>query len=239
MPNGWGDLGRQRTSLQWPGKAEGFSSVNITVFSLLCVASMLFHTILCSSAFGLQSLVSLHPPSFFFLCVIILPFLYFRFPPMSLVPFMFQSLKYPWGRGHPLQGGFCGNMKGAWRWAFCVSFIFFITPPPLTWPPGQAARRSRSSCFLLQTPEWFSLMFPYSLNPANTDKKCRCLKISQRAENIWSIAFYLLVDGNSIFLQSVLMEHPRLKAQNMALYSSISLCSLTNRVNSFYIRLCG
>lgn len=70
--------------------------------------------------------------------------------------------------------------------------------------------------------------------------KRRCLKIPQIAENIWSVAFYLLVDGNFLFLQSVvLMEHLKLEAQNIALYRNILLCSLANRVNSFYIRLCG
>lgn len=202
---------------------------------------MLFHTILCSSAFGLQSLVSLHPPSFFFLCVIILPFLYVGFLPVSLIPFIFQSLKYPWGRGHPLQQSFCGNMKGAGRWAEMLSFlcfIYFLYNPPTSYLTPWAGSEEEQEWLLPPSNSWIVLMFPYSLNPANT-KKCRCLKISQRAESIWSIAFYLLVDGNSIFLQSVLMEHPKLKAQNMALYSSISLCSLTNRVNSFYIRLCG
>lgn len=119
-----------------------------------------------------------------------------------------------------------------------LCFIYFLYNPPTSYLTPWAGSEEEQEWLLPPSNSWIVLMFPYSLNPANT-KKCRCLKISQRAENIWSIAFYLLVDGNSIFLQSVLMEHPKLKAQNMALYSSISLCSLTNRVNSFYIRLCG
>lgn len=67
----------------------------------------------------------IHLP-FFFLCVIILPFLYFGFPPVSLMSFIFQSLNYPWDKGHPLQEGFCGNMKGAGRWVEMLSFLCFI-----------------------------------------------------------------------------------------------------------------
>lgn len=120
---------------------------------------------------------------------------------------------------------------------FSVSFTFFITPPSLTWPwAGSEEAGVAAPSFKLL--DGFVSCFPPVWT--NADKKCRCLKISQIAENIWSVAFYLLLDGNSLFLQSVvLMEHPKLEAQNIALYSNISLCSLTNRVNSFYIRLCG
>lgn len=205
---------------------------------LLCF----FLPILYSSAFGLQSLVLFHPPSFFLPICHYLPSS-FGFPPLSLVPFIFQSLNYPWGGGHPLQEGFCENMKGAGRWAEMLSFLCFIYllhKPPISYLTLGRQWGGRSGCSLLQALGWFRLMFPSSLNHANADKKCRCLKISQIAENIWSVAFYLLLDGNSLFLQSVvLMEHPKLEAQNIALYSNISLCSLTNRVNSFYIRLCG
>lgn len=108
---------------------------------------------------------SIHPP-FFFLYVIISPSS-FGFPPVSLVPFIFQSLNYPWGGGHPLQEGFCVNMKGAGRWAEMLSFLCFIYllhNPPISYLTLGRQRGGRSGCSLLQALGWFRLMFPSSLN---------------------------------------------------------------------------
>lgn len=124
----------QVVEVTWEGRGLLFSKY-YSIFTSLCCLHAFSYLSFTPVPLDFSHLCHwIHPP-YFFLCVIILTFLYFGFPPVTLVPFMFQSLDYPWDRGHPLQGGFSGNMKGAGRWAESLCFLCFIyilhNPPRL------------------------------------------------------------------------------------------------------------
>lgn len=135
----WGKRIKKQKSLKIKGfRACGLIKVSTDEVSLegrellflksssICTSSCVFH------AFSPPAFITVLP-HLGLLCHHIHSFLWFlppspysRFLPSSLVPFIFQSLNYPWEQGHPVQGGFLGEDEA--RWEMSRSAFLFVPP---------------------------------------------------------------------------------------------------------------